>query len=505
MKMTFIVRPAFALIVAALACYPFLYTFMHASIFDLATEFVAYRVGDALSILSGDIAHPKPVQGMPTAIVSLLIVALMQLIHGAEGLLARAVLQIYGGLFYLVISVSILVAVLLAGRRDWFTLLGLSGFVLTLPLIGGIPSGFFLAPEYWLGEYVFLAFSFLILTTPISPTLRNAALIGAWAGVGITMKIPLAGVALIIFLHAFGLRSLWRTASVALAACVITFVVIDFIYLRGSFLETIDLVAFQTTFFVHPNISTLYPSLTIALQENLIMVAAGILAAGYAAALCWRSPLVGLAALLWIGLNVYLVLNRLHSSSTSSAATAAIFLAFALPLLLNRYLIALSAVVVIAAGFYAGFPQLSGMKSIARSQDFLTERPQFDIERDIAKEPGIILMPDNYWNANTVQQAFLFNGRLGLHQVFLDDQKLPFYKGNRAANFYFPHTVVIGWSPAIRKLFGDADVPIYWTRPLGRDENVLDTVRAAWGNREVTVRQFRYNGFEWEYGVARRR
>jgi len=126
------------------------------SIFDTYAEFVAYRVSDALSIYFGESDGVRPVQGIPTALISKYVTLVLFWLFDKE-LLTRPVLQIYGlavyGVLFLILATSIL---MVCRRLRWIQFAGLAAVALYPWYVSGPSISLLAAPEYWLGEYVFL-------------------------------------------------------------------------------------------------------------------------------------------------------------------------------------------------------------------------------------------------------------------------------------------------------------------------------------------------------------
>ncbi len=176
----------FGLIVAALTFYPIVELFVdHIQMFDIATEFVAYRVGDALSIMFHDSQNVHPVQGSTHRAALQADRTRAHKVYDAR-LLNPDVLQLYSEIWFATVFIITTVIVAWQWRvLSWPERLGLAILAIT-PWYMVISQLF--APEYWCGEW-----AWLVSTTAIIPGVtrnggmqshknRLAFLFGLWFG-----------------------------------------------------------------------------------------------------------------------------------------------------------------------------------------------------------------------------------------------------------------------------------------------------------------------------------
>ena len=96
---------------------PLLYLFaLRVPFFELAHEFIAFRIGSALSVIYNELDHIRPVQGLPNALLSQGIVRLIFPFLGSE-IATLGGMQLYTALFFAT-SIATTV-VIIAARWRW--------------------------------------------------------------------------------------------------------------------------------------------------------------------------------------------------------------------------------------------------------------------------------------------------------------------------------------------------------------------------------------------------
>jgi hypothetical protein len=404
-----------------MALWPLVYLAFTANVVDFAPEFVYYRVGDALSLLNGEGSYVHPVQGLPTALLSKALTWLI-----GDGVVQRQGLKLYGQLWVAAIAVPVIFA---ASRS------AAARMALVLPMWCGTAAiGLMVAPEYWQGEWIYLA-----LTLALLPKLRElprAHLIaGAWAALGVSVKITLFPVAALLLLEIGQWRKAWQFA----AAFVLAYFIIAAVYM-GDVRLTVVLLDFQRRFFLHPNDSAGYAGFVDALMAHpAIPVALGFVIA--AMRLHWRHAAVAA----WCLLYCWLVKMRAHDSSLTSFG---ISLGFMLALLYRWQAVACIAVLLFAVDRGTTVSTWMRMPSYYVTQDArLAEFERFFPPADKVTWFMSPLSSPNAWNAAFPVQGFGYNGGLALRA-----QPRLFHK-------LWPNTF-IDWALPSSGV-------VYWTRPAG--------------------------------------
>jgi hypothetical protein len=292
-----------------------------ANVVDFAPEFVYYRVGDALSLLNGEGAYVHPVQGLPTALLSKALTWLI-----GDGVVQRQGLHLYGQLWVAAIAVPVIVA---ASRS------AAARMALILPMWCGTAAiGLMVAPEYWQGEWVYLALTLALLAN-LRALPRAHLIAGAWAALGVSVKITLFPVAALLLLEVWQWRKAWQFA----AAFVLSYFIIAAVYMGDARLAVV-LLDFQRKFFMRPNVSAGYAGFVEALMAHpAIPVALGFVIA--ATRLHWRHAVIAA----WCALYLLLLETRAHDSSLTSFG---ISLGFMLALLYRWQVVACVAVLLFA-------------------------------------------------------------------------------------------------------------------------------------------------------------
>lgn len=461
------------------------------AIFDIAHEYVAYRMGQALSLMFGDSFVPA-VQGLPNAVLSKVIVAVLYAFYGS-GVVSPAALQLYSALFFGSVFAAIVTALAVFwGELTWPQRAGTALFSL-LPWHLQPTAILLVAPEYWLAEYAFLLTSLGLsarLHARDEVSSRGVFLLGAWAGVGLTIKISLLGFAPLLFL-AIARRDLasgMRFAGGAAAA----YLVIVALYAGFQPSAIYDTLLFQATFYLAPNASVMYDSPLSAFTANSHLLLILFVAAGLACAGAKRSPERAAFALLWIALLIYLVAKRPHGTSVASASLSGLFLVAYLAGQLRSLMAPVATAVALAlTPAFMFLPQTR-----------LWEK-QPPLDAALLYQSDILFMPDNYWNAATPLQALAFNGALALHPVYLAADGRPTVSAS-AFHALFPGKVLIGASERELGMLRSGlqrGMKVSWTRPPERDNASLRKVLAVAGAtvREVPAERA---GRKWMVGTA---
>ncbi|RTL65252.1 MAG: hypothetical protein EKK41_20390 [Hyphomicrobiales bacterium] len=490
--------PAFALtgltplLILSLACFPLLSLFISGQqIFDLAHEFVAYRIGDGLSVLLGEGQYVRPVQGLPTALISKFIAGILYWLYGPH-IISASTLQLYSAIFYLVLFVitGTIVAwtwpALKSAERAGVVVMAL------VPWYVAPTNSLLIAPDYWLGEYTYLITALALL--PVVGRANHSALstiaVGAWAGVAISTKISLLGVLPLYYL-AFP-RKTTATVLYFTAGCVLAYLLLIVCYMHFQSTWAFNLVSFQLFFYLRPNISQTYLDIWQAIASNPFTLT--LFFAALFSSIRSRS-LMGLATLAWLLVYVYLVYRRPHYTSVGSTLLSSLFIVC---LHLQR-LRAELAVGVVAVSIGLCVFNLSSWSLVSLSEPPPPEAANFRAE--------LLYLPDNYWNAATPFQAFAYNGGLALRPPRLDNGR-PISDAHTFRKLFGP-SVLLGESPYEVDLMVAGlrnGMTLAWTRRVARErtsaDDALETALQRSG-ATTTTRTVHYHGDVWIFGSAR--
>lgn len=424
--------------------------------FDFLTELTVYRIGNAISLLSGEKQYILPVQGLPVALLAKLEIWAIGLARSTF-VMNVATLHLYLGIFF-----GTLFALATATLAwSWSMLTGpqraAAVLLMACPwVLGGASMGLLLEPDYWAGEWCYLAISFCLLA--IVKQNRDyrymPVLVGAWLAVGMAMKITLLGVAL-LFLIALGDRRPKTLAMIA-ASFILAYIAMAVVYM-GGLSSTMRLLAFQLKFFAHPNDSAQWANAFTEIMSRPFLL---FLAAAFSFALVTSSEtrMVRGASLLWVAGLTYLLWRRPHDTSIASAATALTFL--------TVYFIRTRSALIVVSGLLVAGAAADGF---SRERSFYTViTAQYD-PSPVPKIYGMIYQPDNYWNAGFAVQAFGYNGELGFYYPIENapDGSPRYSAGGKAFQSLFPGVVMIADSPPTLDVAERAlksGVPIWWTR-----------------------------------------
>lgn len=418
--------------------------------FSFSREFIGYRIGDAVSIMAGESARVRPVQGLPTAIVSKFIVEGLYRIYGPD-IASVPVIQLYCALFFAAMAAFIAGGVV----WNWSYLdtreqIGLAVMML-MPFYGiGAAPILLAAPDYWIGEYAFLVVSAPLLARAptMSETARTDFLLGAWAAIGIAIKITLFPVGLLMFVARKGSG---LTASRTTAGAIVTYLLLALVYLDFSRTDAIGLLWNQAAFFLNPNQSHQYSGLleTITALPSVAFLGLAALAAGVASRT--RTPAHANVALAWILLYVILIGARPHQSSTTSAALGFLFIiAVSLPnwrTAALAYTIAAGALIApLAVGHRSNLQIYAALATNAHDID-----PSFAKVRDFVASADIVYVPTNLWVSPTPLQVIGYNGGLGGYKFDNNPVgRLDYVEGAKAFRLLFPNQIM-AWADAFAK------------------------------------------------------
>lgn len=482
-------RSLFILLSLALCLGPPLYVALSTNLVDPAPEFVYYRIGDALALQHGEHQWVRPVQGIPTALLSKSLVAAM-----GTSAATREGLRLYGTLWVAIVCTVVAAAMVYAWSTSPLRATG-QALMLAIPWWSGIVSiSLLVAPEYWMGEWAYLG-----LTLALMPFLHRLPpawayfAIGLWAGAGASIKITLAPIALVLAAYRGGWA--WRCAALLALGAALAFVGFDALYMGFNRLQTWRLFAFQGTFFLKPNVSAYYAdaaSAFIARAELIVLLAAVL-------GLCVlnRSRLA-LAVLVWCALYAYLVIKRPHDTSLASFGISLAFMAALLALSLRRKSLALIIVAALSAGIatltdfrgarvWAGMPadQASQDKQVAQADAFYSARGP--VVWYLAPYPHT-----NDWNPAYLPVGLGYNGGLALR---------PYNVEPRAFNAAVPQTSITTELSVARAALS-AGAAIYWARPPRADPPDLFH---EFGSTVVIETNATFRNAPWIFGKAQLR
>jgi hypothetical protein len=475
---------------------PVILTIRGTQFFDVAHEFVAYRIGDALSLMFGEGQFVRPVQGISNALLSKAIVETLYHFFGSR-VVEREILQVYSVIFFAAAFIGVLFVVAYNWRiLNWSERASVGMMAIAPWYIGGIPSQLMIAPEYWFGEYAFLTCSLAILLglrrSPGSSVFRSVG-IGSWVAVGLSTKITLIGIAPIFFV-AMPNRS-WRHILFASIGGLTTYVLLVAAYADFSIEQTFNMLAFQIGFFIHPNHSQTYSGVLAAFQQNIHIVFLALVALTLVVIELNVRRDWALCALFWLAVAFYLVAKRPHFTSVTSFSLLLFFLVAFFTARGYRPVAATAAVMVMIF-----------LSREALPIGFRTDNTSALEEKFGAK--GIIFMPDNNWNSAMPVQAFAYNGGLAFRPVF-DGPNGPSYNGGaEALRSIFPDVVMVGASESELKLIAHgmrAGMAVSWTRPQKEDgAHPLLLAAIADAGAEITESLVYYHRRWWYFGKASR-
>lgn len=480
-----------------LAVLPLLVVFANGvGIFDIAHEFVAYRMGQALSLMFRDTdAFVPAVQGLPNAILSKLLARILFAFYG-PAITSATALQTYSALFFATVLSLIAVALVCFWHRaTWSARAGIALMAL-LPWHLTPTWMLLAAPDYWIVEYAFLLVSlglFTHLQERDALSDRAVLLLGAWAGLGLTVKISLLGLAPLLFLASR--RKDWVAALLFANGAALAYLVVVALYagLRPSvFFATLH---FQLFFYLKPNVSATYDSALTAFTDNghlMVILAAAV---GLAIAQARRNVAESVAALVWVALLAYLVLKRPHFTSVASASLGGLFLiAYVAGRMRSVTVSGATSLVLMLTPAFVLLPQRQWAHAPPMAQEAML------------RASDILFIPDNYWNAATPIQAFAFNGGLALRPVHPDAEGNPSMTAPTFQTLFGPK-VILGASERELALLehGLANGrSVAWTRPAtaqgtepGKLFHILRRLHATIAECEVA-----YRGGRWLVGRA---
>ena len=368
----------------------------------ITPEFIAYRIGDALSVMAGEAYHVRPVQGLPTALVSALIVRVLYAIYGAA-ITTPQVIQIYCAAFFALIIGGLTLVIwvtwpqLPAARHIGICVLAL------LPWYGFGPRiGLMVAPDYWIGEYAYLIASVPVFAAVSRKALLQPYLLGVWVGLGVAIKITMFPLGLVLIAVYPAMDG--RAALKMIAGGVAVYIGLAFVYLAGSAVDAFGLLAEQMRFFALPNTSKEYAGLVSAMLAN-----PGPALLGSAAIVCSlltvrRSRTLAASALIWIAIDLYLIKVRPHGTSLTSVSIGFLFLIAILPS--TKEVVAVGAAIVASSLF------LPLNATILR---FWIESPPLSSPKPPEiEEADIVYVPTGDWNDGAPLPLFGYNGQLAL-------------------------------------------------------------------------------------------
>lgn len=483
-------RPAYAwLLTSAVVILfvfgPLAYFLSHSLQIDSAPEFVYYRIGDALSIMGGEAAYVRPIQGIPNAILSKLAVWIL-----GNSVVTREGSKAYGILFSLMLALPIVASMIYAWLKLPVFVALAQALILSLPFwFGSASVGLMVAPDYWQAELVFLAITLpLIFELPKLPADRAYIVAGIWSGIGASIKITLFPVSLLLILSI----QQWKPARVAvmLATSFLTFIVLDLIYM-ADLVQAAKLFKFQALFYLRPNASAIYPDFWSAFLARPIvpMLSAAVLI------LCAAKRSAAAFAILgWLAVYLYLVAKRPHDTSMASFAISLGFMAAFLALQfesIKRKALILSALVAVAV-VGASMDRFQAIRVLATSKAPDAENVYAEnvaLADKFFPAGAVWYMPSNDWNSTYGPQGFAYNGGLAINR--------PREKQAVFRRLFPGHDVALNLEE-VPALLNDG-AAIYWTRPIDSDHRPLF---AALDGALIEEQHGLINGNAWIFGRA---
>lgn len=410
---------------------------------DDPREFVNYRLGQTLAVFGDEMWNIRPVQGIPAGLAAHLVVAVMIGILGVD-VATSAGINAYAHAMLLLETLPVLVLLGFVWLRPWFGVEGrvlLSVAALVPWYVGGASPEFFYAPDYWRVEYAYslvtVVWTLVLLRSGRRElSRREAALVGAWAAIGLLTKAP--AVAAIGVILAVARPAGWRGGSVAGVAGVTTFALLYFVFALGDIRQAGEMMLFVFGFFGVPDNTTsldkvvgmfrAWPAYTL-LPAALVVAALGALLAGA------RRPLV-VATLVWALPYAYLLLRRPGGTSGTSAALMQVagiaLLVLAIPCRRTRaFACAVALVATVGLGLVEDWRPARAVERWVRSgpEDLAVAPVLDDIlrrEREIGR---------HYWVLGTVAHTGMvaaptiaWRGGIGALEVVIGDGMVPIHQ-----------------------------------------------------------------------------
>jgi hypothetical protein len=462
----------------------------HVQIFEVGPEFVTYRVGDAFSLLFDDAHAVRPVQGLPNALLSKLIIDVLYFVFG-RAVVEPDILQLYSAIFFVVVlggTAAVIVArwpKMSPAERAGLAVLAVLPWCLE-PTASLLPT-----PEYWIAEY-----SFLVASLALMPRLLDRPLpAGAWAGLGLAIKINMLGFALLLLLmlprrnaKVLGLFAL------GIAAAYLSLLLL-YAGLRPGL--AFEMLRAQLLFYIHPNHSFTYSGPIAAVRDNAHLVFILGLAV-ILASLSTRNVAQPVGALLWAGLLFYLIYKRPHLTSMASATLAGLFLIALFGSRLSRYSSPLAAAIpIVAAAILCVTP---AFKFYPQMQ--WTGSPS-TLDLTTLDSGDILFMPSNWWNASVPLQAFAYNGQMAIRPARIGSDGRPTADAP-AFRAVFGEKLLLGNSIYELSLLQTGlrrRMSVVWTRPPDHDDVAFREALASVG-ASVNEQQVSHRGSTWFVGRA---
>ena len=334
---------------------------------DEPREFVNYRLGQTLAVFGDEMWNIRPVQGIPAGLAAHLVVAVMVGILDVD-IATSAAINAYAYAMLLLETLPVLVLLGFVWLRPWFGIEGrvlLSVAALVPWYVGGANPEFFYAPDYWRVEYAYslvtVVWALVLLRSGRRGlSRREAALVGAWAVIGLLTKAPAVAAAGVIL--AVARPAGWRGWRVAGVAGIATFALLWVVFALGDIRQAGEMALFTFGFFGVPDNTTSLAQLTATLAARpvfvLLPVALAAVALGALVGGARRSLVI--ATLAWALPYVYLMARRPGGTSGTSAALMQVagiaLLVLAIPCRRPRTLGCIAALVAtVGLGFFEGW------------------------------------------------------------------------------------------------------------------------------------------------------
>lgn len=478
-------------------------------------ELVVYRLGNSLLLLNGEPWGVLPVQGFPSALLSLGLTAILSDRLGTD-LGTLTAMSLYGYLMLvgeLCLACVVLAGVWLASRFETADRVVISLIALVPWYAGGPSYGLMLAPDYWPVEYGYALGTaawalWLVRGHRCRLGLRGSAMLGAWAAFGLLTKAPDAAGALLILSVARPRRFVdWLAAAVVGATLAVTTLLT---YALGSVEQAWAMARFWVVFLVEPNQSASWATLNQTLPSYLaarpltlaILAWLGVMVALAIAAGTRRLLIAGVA--LWLAPFGYLLARRVHDTSAASLLFVALAVIALLTLTLPRW--RSLGYAVLAAGLI-GVPLLTRPPfAPVRATAWLNQRAweAGDAAVDTADNLSrwevtagrhYWYVPNNLWVSAVPAAMMAYNGGLGMFPLTVVKDELTGYsRGGGALRALFGDMVLLGGSEferfSLLQAF-DAGRPILWSDPPTPDLDNETWLREALLSRPHTLRQWR--------------
>jgi len=521
-------RGTIGLLIGMITCIPMFSIYTFRSPYFLESEFIAYRVGDALKLKYDESFSVRPVQGIPTAFIAKTYVATGELAQRKQGL-TRDDLNRYARFFFALVEAAAALLSMIA----WLLLPTMDAILVSvfmfLPWLFGVASlTLLLAPDYWIAEWLWLTGTLIIIArrraTHSGDEVQKVPvdfLLGAWMAIGASTKISLLGAFPLLFFSYIPGRN-WRDWLRILCwfgiGLTLAYVSIVWLYM-GSVAEGSALLRFQTGFFRSPNTSVQYTSWIQAIElhkETAAYLVTAVIAAimlpfvSVAGPRRIRAALYCAATVLWLLLYFLMFLKRPHDSTLTSISISAAFLIVFLLIQFPPGVRSLSLVVLLAClsalAWDFHFPAKNQFFILWDADPGDVKAADRLLEKANGTQSAIWFVPNNFWNAVLPPQLMGYNGGMGGYVIRENEGDL-YYDRPNVFQYFWPRSFVMGSSDYEIGLIAVAvkhGATVFFTRQTGDDDDsyVRLASRLRSSGFELSENLVKYDYRDWHFGQS---